>query len=117
MFKRVLLVYISLFCACFFTQAQTPEIDLTQAVIIDVRTDAEWKIAHIEDVSLIPWEDIVAATDKLQLDKSKPIALFCRSGNRAGKAMALLNAAGYTQVVNIGSLEQAAERLDKPIIY
>jgi rhodanese-related sulfurtransferase len=38
----------------------------------------------------------VAQTDKLQFDKNQPIALFCRSGNRAGKAMALLNAARVT---------------------
>ena len=114
MVKRVLLVFVSLFFVAFFTQAQN--VDIAEAVIIDVRTPAEWQAGHIEDVSLIPWEDIVTVTDKLHLDKNQPIALFCRSGNRAGKAMALLNAAGYTQVVNLGSLEHAAETLDKAII-
>jgi phage shock protein E len=117
MFKRALFVAISLFFVCFNILAQTPEVDLTQAIIIDVRTQAEWQVAHLDDVNLVPWEGIVAETDKLQIDKSQPIALFCRSGNRAGKAMALLNAAGYSNVVNLGSLEQAAEILDKPIMH
>lgn len=116
MFKHALLGFISLFFVGFFVQAQTQDIDLTQAIVIDVRTESEWQEAHLADVSLIPWEGIVAQTDKLQFDKNQPIALFCRSGNRAGKAMALLNAAGYTHVVNLGSLEQAAEILDKPIV-
>ena len=116
MFKRILLVCISLFFVTFNAQSHTPELDLTEAVVIDVRTQAEWQEAHLTDSSLIPWENIVQETDKLNLSKDQPIALFCRSGNRAGKAMALLNAAGYSKVVNLGSLEQAAETLDKAII-
>ena len=91
-------------------------VDLKDALIIDVRTQAEWQDGHLDKAILIPWQDIVIETDKLQLAKDQPIALYCRSGNRAGKAMALLQAAGYQHVVNLGSLQDAAEALQQPII-
>lgn len=112
-------ITLLLFVFGFFTSsagAADPELNLSQAVIIDVRTQAEWQSAHLADAILIPWEGIVAGVAELNLDKDKPIALFCRSGNRAAKAMALLNAEGYTQLVNLGSLEQAAKSLEQVIV-
>ena len=116
MFKRLALLCISCCILVFGAQAQSQNTDLSAAIVIDVRTEAEWKAAHLEGVKLIPWQDIVEASAQLELNKNQPIALFCRSGNRAGKAMALLNEAGYSQVVNLGSLEQAADILHKPIV-
>ena len=116
MFKRIMLLCMAGFVWFFCAPALSQNTDLSQAIVIDVRTEAEWQAGHLEGVELVPWEHIVEASAKLDLDKNQTIALFCRSGNRAGKAMALLNAAGYSQVVNLGSLEQAADMLHKPII-
>lgn len=116
MFKRLVLLCLSCCVLVFGAQAQSPNTDLSAAIVIDVRTEAEWQAGHLEGVKLIPWEEIVAASADMDLDKKQTIALFCRSGNRAGKAMALLNAAGYNQVINLGSLEQASDVLHKPII-
>ena len=117
MYKRVFRILISLVFVFFYAQLQAQDVDLAQTLVIDVRTQEEWQVAHLDDAKLIPWEGIVAETDKLGLDKKQAIALFCRSGNRAGKAMALLSAAGYSNVVNLGSLEQAAQALEKPITH
>ena len=41
--------------------------------------------------------------------KDDEINLYCRSGNRAGKAKSALERAGYTNVENKGSLAEARE--------
>ncbi len=57
----------------------------------------------------IPIEDFaqrLADVDTLTgSDKTKPIVVYCASGNRSGKAKQQLEAAGYTQVVNGGGLD------------
>jgi phage shock protein E len=118
MLKQILALVVSFFLlgGCGPGQAQEPIVELSEAVVIDVRTNEEWQAGHLADVKLIPWETIVLETDKLNLDKNQAIAVFCRSGNRAGKAMALLNEAGYTHVINLGSLEQAASALNQDIV-
>ncbi len=72
----------------------------SEPIIIDVRTDAEWAAGHHPDAVHIKWQQIVTGTNKLSVDKDQPIVLYCRSGNRAGKAKKLLEKAGYSKVVN-----------------
>ncbi|MDP5131021.1 MAG: rhodanese-like domain-containing protein [Paraglaciecola sp.] len=108
-----LLLFVSTLC---LAQQQQPKTELLDAFIIDVRTQAEWQEGHLVQARLIPWQEIVEEVASLKLDKNQPIALFCRSGNRASKAMALLNEAGYSKVRNLGSLEQAAEVLNQDIV-
>ncbi|MEX1033359.1 MAG: rhodanese-like domain-containing protein [Cellvibrionaceae bacterium] len=80
-----------------------------EAVWIDVRTQAEYEAAHLEGTTLIPHTTIGDQIDKLGLDKSAPIKLFCRSGGRAGMAKETLESMGYTNVENVGSIGEARE--------
>ncbi|MGQ9426440.1 rhodanese-like domain-containing protein [Gilvimarinus sp. F26214L] len=76
-------------------------------VWIDVRSEAEYKVDHMEDSTLIPHTEIADGIAKLNLDKSAPIKLFCRSGGRAGMAKQTLESLGYSNVENAGGLDQA----------
>ena len=69
-------------------------------VIIDVRTISEWDQGHHPEAKHIEWQNIVSGVEALELNKEAPIVLYCRSGNRAGKAKNLLESAGYSQVIN-----------------
>ena len=74
------------------------------AVVIDVRTPAEWSggtIAGAQRVNLLQ-PDFVGRVEALGLDKDAPVYLYCRSGSRSGRAEAALREAGYTRVVNAG---------------
>ena len=42
------------------------------------------------------------------LDKSANYVLYCRSGNRAGQALDMMTSMGFTNVQNIGSVDEAA---------
>ena len=48
--------------------------------------------------------------------KDKKLYLYCRSGNRSGKAADILISLGYEDVTNLGSVESAAEYLKLNII-
>ena len=88
-----------------------PGISLT---IIDVRTEAEWKTGHLDGAIHIEWQDILQLSSKISKDEE--IYLYCRSGNRSGKATKILTDAGYINALNAGSIEQASKFLNKEII-
>ncbi|MBA3452383.1 MAG: rhodanese-like domain-containing protein [Deltaproteobacteria bacterium] len=79
------------------------------AVVIDVRTPDEFAEDHLTQATNIPIEDFaqrITEVDKLTGgDKTKPLVVYCASGNRSGKAQQQLEAAGYARVVNGGSLD------------
>ena len=49
-------------------------------------------------------------------NKNTNISLYCRSGNRSGKAVKILQQQGYTNVVNAGGLDQARLLLERNIV-
>ena len=82
--------------------------------VIDVRTEAEWNTGHLEGALHIEWQDIVKIPSDIQKDEE--IYLYCRSGNRSGKATKILLEAGYINAKNAGSLFDASESLGIKII-
>ncbi len=76
------------------------------AVLIDVREPSEWAQTGVPKDSVgisVSRPDFVAEVLKAAGgDKSKPVAVFCRSGNRSVKAANTLLEAGFTNVTNIG---------------
>lgn len=74
---------------------------------IDVRSAGEYEQGHLEGAILIPHGEIEQGVAALDIDRDTTLYLYCRSGNRSGKAKARLEAAGYTRVINVGGLEDA----------
>ena len=83
-------------------------------VIIDVRTPEEFQSARLNKAINIEWQNILSI--KNNINKTEKIYLYCRSGNRSQKATELLIDAGFVDVENLGSLEQASETLNLKII-
>ena len=79
------------------------------AVIYDVRTQDEYTTSHITSAKLLPVEDIQKGTLPSE-PKTTPIALYCHSGRRASIAADILKKAGYTNVINIGAMQEAASQ-------
>lgn len=84
---------------------------LAETVWIDVRSAEEYQRDHIEgDLRISHWEIVPGVTERFP-DRDTEIRLYCRSGARAGKARSALEAAGYTNVSNVGGIDDArAER-------
>ena len=82
--------------------------------VIDVRTEAEWNTGHLEGAFHIEWQDILELSSDIQKDEE--IYLYCRSGNRSGKATKILLDAGYVNAKNAGSISEASKLLNTKII-
>lgn len=84
-------------------------------VVIDVRTPAEYAEGHLEGAVLLDLTggDFEAALPGL--DPDVEYLLYCRSGNRAGQAKALMADAGFSDVSNLGSLAEAASATGLPV--
>lgn len=78
-----------------------------EKIWIDVRTIEEVAADHIEGDANIPLAELTAAKLAEQYGKDAELMLYCRSGNRAGQAEALLETAGFTNVTNAGSIDDA----------
>lgn len=82
---------------------------LAETIWLDVRSSSEFKMGHIAEAIHIPHTEVKSRAANLLLNKDDEILVYCRSGGRAGKAEQSLKALGYTNVKNIGGLEDAKE--------
>ena len=71
------------------------------AIILDVRSKAEFSGGHIKEAINIPVDALSANLNKLK-DKNKPIITCCASGMRSASAKGILRSNGYTNVYNGG---------------
>ena len=87
-----------------------------EIIVIDVRSDEEVKTGIIQDAIHIEWTQIDKEINNIDITKDKPIYLYCRSGNRSGKAAVMLEKIGFTNVINAGGIDEAAKKLKKKIV-
>lgn len=71
------------------------------AIIVDVRTPAEYKSGHIKGSVNLPLDSLGRNLSKLKKDKS--IICCCASGMRSGSAKNILKSNGFNEVYNGGS--------------
>lgn len=83
-----------------------------EIVWIDVRTVEEYTNDHINGDANIPIQSFSAAaiTSQLGLDQDTKIGLYCASGGRAGRALTMLEEAGFTNAFNAGGISDAREQ-------
>jgi rhodanese-related sulfurtransferase len=72
-----------------------------ELIIIDVRDEIEYCRGHIPCAIFYSWNHGVFAEEFHNLPTDAPILLVCRSGNRSGKAAAILDQNGYKTVYNL----------------
>jgi rhodanese-related sulfurtransferase len=63
------------------------------AQLIDVRAEHEWEVGRIEGAAHLPLDELSARAG--EIDKDRPVVLYCRGGNRSTMAAAALAEAGY----------------------
>lgn len=80
-------------------------IDSNNYILVDVRTKEEYDEGHLKDALNIPYDTI---DENVELDKSKTILVYCKSGKRASTAETTLKSLGYT-VYNLGGFEQITD--------
>ena len=86
-------------------------------VWVDVRSIEEYSQDHIDGDIRISYMDAVSEIQKLFPDKLQEIYFYCRTGRRAGIAIDQLKAAGYTNLMNAGSIDNARKkRAIRPLV-
>ena len=84
-------------------------------VVIDVRSEREFRARAIEQVVNIPLPQLANRIGEIVADKTAPLVLYCASGARSGIGCGVLKPLGYTHVTNPGGLYAAAESLQREI--
>lgn len=80
-------------------------------LLIDVRTEKEYKEGYIPTAINIPHTDIESNLDKIPKDKL--IIVYCKIGGRASTAASKLKDLGYKNVINFGGIDSYKYELEK----
>ncbi len=80
----------------FSTKAAEPGV-----VTLDVRTPGEFAEGYIQGARLIDFQSGNFESEIATLDKNATYAVYCRSGNRSGQAVKVMQEAGFTNVFNM----------------
>ena len=91
-------------------------VPLATSTFIDVRTPAEYADGHLDgavnlDVQAADFADRIA-----ELPRDGEYIVYCRTGARAGAAVAQMTALGFIDVTNAGSLADASASTGAPIV-
>ena len=81
--------------------------------LIDVRTAAEYAGGHLAGAKLIPVQELA---DRLaEIDKKRPVLLYCRTDRRSGNALRLLEEHGFTGAKHIAGGINAWQAAGLPV--
>ena len=99
--------------AIFFSIALINE---AYSILIDVRSKEEWSKGYIEGAQHIPLKNLSTKINEHTRDYNEEILLYCRSGNRSGKAKKILEEMGYVNTKNVGGIEDVSENYGYDIV-
>lgn len=88
-----------------------------KGVVLDVRTPEEFAQGHLKQAKNSDYKNGQFEQELSKLDKNKTYYLYCATGNRSGKALKLMQEAGFKNVYNVGGykdLEAAGVPVKKP---
>ncbi|MGL2988285.1 rhodanese-like domain-containing protein [Flavobacterium sp. RSSA_27] len=80
------------------------------ALIVDVRSNGEFRGGHIQGALNIPVNELQQNLDQLK-NKNQIIITCCASGMRSASAKSILKASGYTKVYNGGGWHNLKSKL------
>ncbi len=86
------------------------------ALLIDVRTQAEFDAGHILDARHVPQDQVASSGESLKKYKDKVVIACCESGMRSGAAARVLQAQGFGKVVNLKGGLQAWRAENLPLV-
>ncbi len=84
-------------------------IDNENAILMDVRTQVEYNVNHIEGAILVSSDSIDEKIEELVIDKETKIIVYCQSGTRSKAAAEVLLEHGYKNVYDLGSIDNWKE--------
>ena len=92
------------------------EIDAGGVALVDTREPHEYEEAHIEGGRLVPPGVLPDEIASVVPDQSQRVILYCRSGNRSGKAAQEMSELGYENVANVDGGILAWQEQGLPVV-
>jgi phage shock protein E len=84
-------------------------------VILDVRTAEEFAAGHVPGAVNVPHDQLEARLGELASLRDRDVVVYCKSGRRAGLALAVLAAHGYTRLSHLDGDMQGWEAAGRPV--
>lgn len=102
----LLLILLS---SCVETKTEITTLDITKfdpdtakrGVLIDVRTPEEYSEGHLPNAINIDVEDDSFAEKMDVLKKNKNVYLYCKTGKRSARAVAIADTLGFKNIFNL----------------
>lgn len=86
------------------------------AVVIDVRTPAEYDAGHLQGAQNINVESSDFAAEVGAPPKDQTYVVYCRSGNRSAVAAQQMAGLGFGKVIDAGSVSEASSATGLPVV-
>jgi len=90
-------------------------INSDDAVVVDVRSDAEFRQGHIINALNVPENQLESQLSKLEKYRSRPVIAVCRAGQLSARAGAALRRAGFEDVYMLAGGLMAWEGASLPL--
>jgi len=86
------------------------------ALVIDLRTAADYKNGHIRGAKNSPLNDFAKNIDTYSGYKDKEVLVYCNSGNTAIRAIKALKKAGFEKINNLDGGIAAWKEANMPLV-
>lgn len=97
------------------TLEATQMINRQDALVLDVREQAEYAQAHILNSRGLPLSQLDARAGDIEKFKDKPVIVYCATGNRSSTAAAVLRKRGFANVFNLSGGFAAWQQAGLPV--
>ncbi len=97
------------------TLEATQMINRQDALVLDVREQAEFAQAHILNARGLPLSQLEARIGDIEKFKDKPLILYCATDNRSSTAAATLKKRGFSNVVVLSGGFAAWQQAGLPV--
>ena len=112
MYKLIILLFIPVFCFSQISNKNKYEIldyktfkkniQLKNILLVDVRTSKEYNDGHIEGaVNVDFYQENIFNSFFKNIDNTKPVYIYCRSGNRSRKTSNKLINIGFIKIYDL----------------
>ena len=91
-------------------------INRENALVLDVRENAEYAAGHITDARHIPLAQLETRIGELGKFKDKPVLVNCQAGMRSAKACGTLEKHGFSKVYNLQGGLNAWQQAKLPVV-